>query len=171
MATVNAVIGIAMLAGSLAASALPAPKSRVRLICNTLFLSMSTENFFLAFGDSVPVWCLGAILGWVWVPIMNANMDVLFRSYIPVTMQGRVYSARNTLQFFTIPVGYFLGGILVDKVFEPYMAAQLPDSFWVSLFGSGKGSGAAMFFLMIGVLGVVTCLIFRKDKHIWKLEE
>ena len=171
LATVNAVIGIAMLAGSLAASALPAPKSRVRLICNTLFLSMSTENFFLAFGDSVPVWCLGAILGWVWVPIMNANMDVLFRSYIPVTMQGRVYSARNTLQFFTIPVGYFLGGILVDKVFEPYMAAQLPDSFWISLFGSGKGSGAAMFFLMIGVLGVVTCLIFRKDKHIWKLEE
>lgn len=171
LATVNAVIGIAMLAGSLAASALPAPKSRVRLICNTLFLSMSTENFFLAFGDSVPVWCLGAILGWVWVPIMNANMDVLFRSYIPVTMQGRVYSARNTLQFFTIPIGYFLGGILVDKVFEPYMAAQLPDGFWVSLFGSGKGSGAAMFFLMIGVLGVVTCLIFRKDKHIWKLEE
>lgn len=171
LATVNAVIGIAMLAGSLAASALPAPKSRVRLICNTLFLSMSTENFFLAFGDTVPVWCLGAILGWVWVPIMNANMDVLFRSYIPVTMQGRVYSARNTLQFFTIPIGYFLGGVLVDKVFEPYMAAQLPDSFWVSLFGSGKGSGAAMFFLMIGVLGVVTCLIFRKDKHIWKLEQ
>lgn len=171
LATVNAVIGIAMLAGSLAASALPAPKSRVRLICNTLFLSMSTENFFLAFGDTVPVWCLGAILGWVWVPIMNANMDVLFRSYIPVTMQGRVYSARNTLQFFTIPIGFFLGGILVDKVFEPYMATQLPDSFWVVLFGSGKGSGAAMFFLMIGVLGVVTCLIFRKDKHIWKLEE
>ena len=171
LATVNAVIGIAMLVGSLAASVLPAPKSRVRLICNTLFLSMSTENFFLAFGDSVPVWCLGAILSWVWIPIMNANMDVLFRSYIPVTMQGRVYSARNTLQFFTIPIGYFLGGILVDKVFEPYMAAQLPDGFWVSLFGSGKGSGAAMFFLMIGVLGVVTCLIFRKDKHIWKLEE
>lgn len=130
LAIVNASVGIAMLVGSLAASVLPEPKSRVRIICNTLFLSMSTENFFLAFGSSVPVWCLGAILGWIWVPIMNANMDVLFRSYIPVAMQGRVYSSRNTLQFFTIPVGYLFGGVLVDKVFEPFMAMQQPDSLW-----------------------------------------
>lgn len=171
LAIVNASVGIAMLVGSLAASVLPEPKSRVRIICNTLFLSMSTENFFLAFGSSVPVWCLGAILGWIWVPIMNANMDVLFRSYIPVAMQGRVYSTRNTLQFFTIPVGYLLGGVLVDKVFEPFMAMQQPDSLWLAAFGSGKGSGAAMFFMIIGILGIVTCLIFRKDRYIWKLEE
>lgn len=171
LAIVNASVGIAMLAGSLAASVLPAPKSRVRVICNTLFLSMSTENFILAFGNSVPVWCLGAILGWIWVPIMNANMDTLFRSYIPVTMQGRVYSARNTLQFSTIPIGYFLGGILVDKVFEPFMALQAEDSLWITFFGSGKGSGAAMFFMIIGLLGVMTCLVFRRDKEIWKLEE
>ena len=99
---------------------------------------MSTENFFLAFGSSVPVWCLGAILGWIWVPIMNANMDVLFRSYIPVAMQGRVYSTRNTLQFFTIPVGYLFGGVLVDKVFEPFMAMQQPDSLWLTAFGNWK---------------------------------
>ena len=171
LAIVNASVGIAMLVGSLAASVLPEPKSRVRISCNTLFLSMSTENFFLAFGSSVPVWCLGAILGWIWVPIMNANMDVLFRSYIPVAMQGRVYSTRNTLQFFTIPVGYLFGGVLVDKVFEPFMAMQQPDSLWLTAFGSGKGSGAAMFFMIIGILGVVTCLIFRNDSHIWKLEE
>ena len=171
LAIVNMSAGLAMLAGSLAASALPAPTSRVRTICNTLFLSMSTENFFLAFGNSVPVWCLGAVLGWIWVPIMNANMETLFRSYIPVTMQGRVYSARNTLQFFTIPIGYFLGGVLVDSVFEPFMAMQGDDSPWIALFGSGKGSGAAMFFMIIGLLGVVTCLVFRRDKEIWKLEE
>ncbi|MFR8517021.1 MAG: MFS transporter, partial [Emergencia timonensis] len=82
-----------------------------------------------------------------------------------------VYSSRNTLQFFTIPVGYLFGGVLVDKVFEPFMAMQQPDSLWLTAFGSGKGSGAAMFFMIIGILGVVTCLIFRNDSHIWKLEE
>ncbi len=46
MGTVNAVTGIAMLVGSAAASLMPTPKSRVRMICNTLLLSMSTENFF-----------------------------------------------------------------------------------------------------------------------------
>ena len=168
---VNAFSGIAMLAGSVAVSVMPAPKSRVRVICNTLLVSMSTENFLLALGSSVPVWCIGSILGWISIPMMNANMDVLFRSYIPITMQGRVYSARNTLQFFTIPLGYFAGGILVDRVFEPFMAGMLPGSIWSGLFGEGKGSGAALLFMIIGVIGVLTCLIFRKDRHIWKLEE
>lgn len=167
---VNAMSGIAMLAGSLIASAAPEPRSRVRVICNTLLFSMSTENFILAFGRSVPVWSIGALCGWLGIPVMNANMDVLLRSYIPVHLQGRVYSARNTLQFFTIPIGYLLGGILVDRVFEPLMAAQAGGSIWIRLLGSGKGSGAALLFLVIGFIGMATCLLFRRDKHIWSLE-
>lgn len=167
---VNAVTGIALLVGSIIASIWPAPKSRVRIICNTLLISMSTENFFLAFGQSVPMWCIGAALGWSCIPLMNANMDVLFRTHIPVAMQGRVFSSRNTLQFFTIPIGYFLGGILVDKVFEPFMAAQAPGSFLTTIFGAEKGAGAALLFLFLAIIGVLTCLVFRKDPHIWKLE-
>lgn len=167
---VNMFSGIAMLIGSIVITLIPAPKSRVRVICNTLLLSMSTENFFLAFGKSLPVWCIGAVLGWISIPIMNANMDVLLRNYIPINIQGRVYSARNALQFFTIPLGYTLGGILVDTVFEPFMEKQSSISIFTYLFGSGKGSGAAMFFLILGFLGVATCLIFRNHSNIWDLE-
>lgn len=168
---VNTVTGIATMLGSILVTALPPPKSRVRVICNSLLFAMSTENFILAFGRSIPVWCLGAILGWVFIPVMGANMDVLFRTKIPIEMQGRVYSARNTLQFFTIPLGYLCGGILVDRVFEPFMAMQPMDSLWVVLFGSGKGSGAAMLFLVIGIFGALSCLPFRADRNIWRLEE
>lgn len=168
---VNTVTGSAMLVGSIVASILPAPKSRVRVICNALLLSMSTENFFLAFGNTVPIWCVGAILGWIAIPIMGTNMDVLLRSYIPIDIQGRVYSVRNTLQFFTIPIGYFLGGILVDKVFEPFMLYQPSSGFLTTIFGTGKGSGAALLFFILGILGVLTCIIFRRNIHIWKLEK
>jgi MFS family permease len=168
---VTMVEGIATLAGSLIVSLLPSPKSRVRVICNTLLFSMSTENFFLAFGNSVPLWCIGGVLGWIVIPAMGANMDVLFRNHIPIEMQGRVYSARNTLQFFTIPIGYFLGGFLVDKIFEPLMKVQRPDSLLPVLFGSGKGSGAAFLFLIIAFAGIMVCLIFRRDRHIWQLEK
>lgn len=168
---VNTMIGIAMLIGSIMVSILPSPKNRVRVICNTLLISMSTENFFLAFGKTVPIWCIGAILAWIPIPIMNANMDVLFRNYIPIELQGRVYSIRNTLQFFTIPIGYFLGGILVDYIFEPFMMLQKPDSLLLTIFGSGKGSGAAFLFFILGFIGVITCLLFRKDAYIWKLEK
>lgn len=170
LGTVNTFTGIATVLGSIIVSVVPAPKSRVRVICNTLLFSMSTENFILALGRSAPVWCLGAVLGWICIPVMSANLDVILRSHIPVEMQGRVYSARNTLQFFTIPVGYLLGGILVDRVFEPFMAVYAERSLLGTLFGTGKGSGAALLFLFIGVLGVMTCLLFRKDQNLWRLE-
>ena len=101
---------------------------------------------------------------------MNANLDALVRGRVPVELQGRVYAARNTLQFFTIPLGYLLGGLLVDRAFEPLAARMGPGSLWALLFGLGKGSGAAGLFLVLGFLGVLTCLIFRRDRHIWLLE-
>ena len=165
------VTGLANLAGSLLATFLPEPKSRVRVICNSLLLSMSTENLLLALGRSAPVWYIGAVLGWLCIPIMNANLNALMRLRIPVDMQGRVYAARNTLQFFTIPVGYLLGGWLVDLVCEPLMAGLPDGAFLMSLLGSGKGNGAALVFLGIAFAGVLVCLVFRRDRHLWALED
>ena len=112
---------------------------------------------------------MGAVLGWLFIPLMNANLDVIFRSSIPVEMQGRVYACRNTLQFFTIPIGLLLGGALVDEVLEPLMRGQPAGGLLASLFGGGKGSGAAMLFSLLGVVGVAVCLIFnaRLRRYQW----
>ncbi len=158
---VNTCVGIATLAGSVLVTFLPVPKNRVRVISLTLLLSMSSENFLLAFGKTPLVWCAGAVIGWLFIPLMNANLDVIFRSSIPLEMQGRVYSCRNTLQFFTIPIGFLTGGLLVDKVFEPLMEAQPAGALLASLFGEAKGSGAAMLFFIIGIVGVIVCLFFN----------
>lgn len=48
----------------------------------------------------------------------------------------------------------------MDQVFEPFMDGQLPDSPLIAVFGAGKGSGAAMLFCVIGIIGVAICLIF-----------
>ncbi|MCI8301719.1 MAG: MFS transporter [Oscillospiraceae bacterium] len=168
---VEAVTGLASLAGSLLASALPEPRSRVRVICNSLLVSMSTENLLLALGRGPVVWCCGAVLGWLLIPVMNTNMNALLRLRIPVEMQSRVYAARNTLQFFTIPVGYLLGGALVDRFFEPLMASLPEGALLRTLLGSGKGTGAAALFLVIAGAGVLVCLAFRRDRRLWELEE
>jgi len=158
---VNSCVGVATLLGSVIATCFPKPKSRIKVICNCLLLSMSTENFLLALGNHPVIWCSGAVLGWILIPLMGANYDVLFRSNVPKEMQGRVYSVRNTLQFFTIPVGYFLGGFLVDEVFEPFMAST-ESSLLTNLFGIGKGSGAAMLFFVMGIAGTLSCVLFRR---------
>lgn len=166
---VNGCTGAASLLGSVAATFLPEPKSRIRVICGCLMFSMSTENFLLAFGKYTAVWCTGAVLGWLAIPLMNANYDVIFRKSVPKEIQGRIYSVRNTLQFFTIPLGYFLGGLLTDKVFEPFMK-NTENRALTFLFGSGKGSGAALLFFAIGMAGVIVCLIFSKAKALNELD-
>lgn len=159
---VTSCAGVATLMGSLVVAMLPAPKNRVRVIYITMLISLGTENFLLAFARSPFLWCLGQVIGWILVPVMNANLDVILRSTIPINMQGRVYSCRNTLQFFTIPVGFFMGGFMVDEICEPIMGAAPSGSPLTWLFGSGKGSGAAMVFLILGVMGVLICLGFGR---------
>lgn len=151
LGVVNTVIGVTTLAGSILASFVKVPKSRVRVICNCLLFSMSFENFLLALGRTQFIWCVGGFLGWIFIPLMSTNLDAIMRLYVPEKMQGRVYSVRNSFQFFTIPIGYFLGGFLVDRVFEPLMSRQSQDSILVALFGYGKGSGAAFLFFVIAL--------------------
>ena len=110
------------------------------------------------------------MLGWLFIPLMSANYEVLLRTNVPKEMLGRVYSARNTLQFFTIPIGYFLSGVLVDEVFEPLMEKAPQGSLLTVVFGEGKGSGAAFLYFVIGIAGVAVCLFFQRIKALRELD-
>ena len=154
--------GAAMLIGSLIVSVIPKPKDRVKVVYLTMLFSLGTENFLLAFSREPFVWCFGQIIGWILVPIMSANLDVILRSTIPVELQGRVYACRNTLQFFTIPIGLFLGGFMVDNVCEPFMSVFGDLSILKTLFGIGKGSGAALMMFILGVSGSIICITTGK---------
>jgi MFS family permease len=150
--------GIAMVLGSMLTTVMPKPKNRVRVIYLTMLFSLGTENFLLAFSRNPVLWCFGQIVGWMLVPVMSASQNVIMRNTIPVELQGRVYACRNTLQFFTIPIGLALGGFMVDNVCEPLMAAAASNGLLVALFGNGKGSGAALMMFILGIAGVVLCL-------------
>lgn len=162
LGVVTSCAGLAMVLGSLIVSALPRPSDRVQVVYRTMLFSMSTENFVLALTRNPVIWCFAQGLGWVVVPIMSANLDVILRSSIPVELQGRVYACRNTLQFFTIPIGLFLGGFLVDSVCEPLLAAHCDSALLTTLFGHGKGSGAAMVMFLLGLTGCLFCLLAGK---------
>lgn len=170
LGAVNSCVGIATLMGSIIVTFMSEPKNRVKVICGCLFFSMSTENFMLAFGENPVVWCAGALCGWIFIPLMNANMDVIFRTHIPADMQGRIYSVRNTLQFFTIPLGYFLGGLLLDNVFEPLVSGASENFFIRNFFGTEKGDGASLLFFVIGIAGVAVCFVFSRNRHIRKMK-
>ena len=160
LGVVTACAGIAMTLGSLMVAKMPTPKNRMRVVYVSMLISMGTENFMLAFCREPWLWCLGQVIGWILVPVMSANYDVIFRSTVPTELQGRVYACRNTLQFFTIPIGLFLGGFMVDEIFEPFMMRYGNSESLTALFGSGKGSGAAVVMFALGLAGTIHCLIW-----------
>lgn len=86
-------------------------------------------------------------------------------------LYGRVYACRNTLQFFTIPIGLFLGGLFVDRICEPFMASKSDSTFWTLLFGTGKGAGAALMMGVLGVTGVVLCITSGQIMKRYKYSE
>ena len=106
-------------------------------------------------------------------------MTVILRNTIPAELQGRVYACRNTLQYFTIPIGLALGGAMVDHVCEPFMeylrsrqmmSSLPPDRNWYGilfkLFGTGKGSGASLMMFLLGIAGILLCVLYgRKLKQ------
>ncbi len=164
--------GIAMIIGSLIVSALPKPKDRVKVVYLTMLFSLGIENFLLAFSREPVLWCAGQIIGWVLVPVMSVNLEVILRNSIPVELQGRVYACRNTFQFFTIPIGLFLGGFMVDNICEPLMLAYGDLPILKTLFGVGKGSGAALMMFILGVCGSLICIITgRKLKRYQYIEK
>ena len=159
LGVVTSCSGIAMVLGSLLVTVMPRPKDRVRVIYLTMLFSLGIENFLLAFSRSPVVWCIGQVIGWILVPVMSANQNVIMRNVVPVELQGRVYACRNTLQFFTIPIGLALGGFLVDEIFEPFMERQGANTLYTLAFGSGKGSGAALVLFVPGIAGTILCLV------------
>lgn len=163
--------GIAMVLGSLLVTIMKKPRDRVRVIYQTMLFSLGIENFVLALTRNPIWWCAGQVVGWILVPVMSANENVIIRNSVPVDLQGRVYACRNTLQFFTIPIGLALGGFLVDEICEPFMAVQPSSSLPSLLFGSGKGSGAALVMFVLGISGSLFCLTYGRVLKRYRYEE
>jgi hypothetical protein len=87
---------------------------------------------------------------------MNVNEETLMREKVPPEMQGRVFSAKSTLQNFTIPPALLLGGLLADTVFEPFMMTDSPAQQVLSgFFGTGKGAGIGLMFFIVGTAGML----------------
>ena len=164
---VQSAVASGLLAGSLAVSFMKPARNKTALVFITCALVFS-GNVVQSLTLSPSVWCIAAFGSYAMAVVMNANLTAIMREKVPLQMQGRVFSAKDTLQNCTIPLGLFLGGVLADHAFEPFMAGDLPVQGALSqLFGAGNGSGIALMFFCVGILGVAISLS-RLRKPVYK---
>ena len=151
---VESFTAMGVLAGSLLAATIKPPKSRTRLIFIAIGLVFA-GNIIQSLTSRPWLWCAAALGSYLMAAVMNVNLDILMRERVPTEMQGRVFSAKSTLQNFTIPPALLLGGLLADTVFEPFMGTDSAIQRMLSgFFGTGKGSGIGMMFFIVGIAGM-----------------
>lgn len=164
---VQSAVALGLLAGSLMVTTMKPATNKPRVVFVTtafIFAGNVAQSLTL-----LPlVWCIAAFMSYMAAAVMNANLTAIMREQIPPEMQGRVFSAKDTLQNCTIPLGLFLGGVLADYAVEPFMAADSPAQEVLSrFFGSGSGSGIAVMFFFVGIFGI-TISLSRLRKPIYK---
>lgn len=169
---VSGIIGLGGVVGGLIVSSVHLPDNKVRMICFSAGLSFLFGDLLMAFGRNAIVWSVAAVAASVPIPFFMAGQNVVLYKTVPASMQGRVFSARNALQYFTIPIGTLMGGVLADYVFEPLIkggscAAQILSI----IVGLGNGSGMAVMFLCTGVCGFITCMLLYRNKEIRGLQQ
>ncbi len=163
---VSSAISIAGLVGSILVSRMPAPKKRITLILNIMTFSFLFCNGLLGIGRNYYIWTLALFGGNVLIPFLTANVEYIMRTNIPIELQGRVFAARNTLQYTSIPIGNLLGGILADDVFIPYIRTAGLKPVWKVLVGTGDGAGLGLLYICFAAIGALGTCFFRMNRNL-----
>ena len=169
---VTSMIGIAGLVGSMILKFFPKFKNYSVLLTNIMIFSFGICNFSLGIGKNYIIWVVGIFLGNILVPLLLANVDYLTRVRIPIELQGKVFSARNTIQYLFLPIGIFLSGFLNDFVFYPIIKDNSLLLENLSFLGENSQEiSVALLYIFIGFLGIIGSIIFRNNKNFKNLNK
>jgi len=151
--TVQTAGAIGAVVGGIAMSAWGGFKRRIHGVLASWIWFGVFSACLVGTGFGLPVWVAGAALGELVIPLMNGSNQAIWQAKVAPDLQGRVFSSRRLIAWFTNPVSPIIGGTMADFVLEPAMRAGgfLPDTFgW--LVGTGPGSGMGLLMLICGVL-------------------
>lgn len=101
----------------------------------------------------LPIWITGIIVTSLVGPLVNASNQAIWQAKVAPDVQGRVFSARRLIAWFTNPISPIIAGTLADFVLEPQMrvTSSLSQTFgWLVGIGPGAGMGLIIFFCGFG---------------------
>lgn len=168
-------VSSAIAAGCVAASLLlmlkRQPRKKIPVMFAGSFLCLTGITLF-GMGRNVSWWCAVAFFGCFGSPIYGTYRTAILREKVPIEMHGRIFSLEGMITQILAPVGYLVGAVLADHVFEPFMAAEgRLQNVFARFVGRGPGAGIGLLFVIAGLTGICLLLILFSSRRIRALDE
>ncbi len=157
--TVETAGAIGGLAGGIIISAWGGFKRRVHGVLLGWIIS-GIGMAIVGLSGGLPFWISGMIIMALVSSLINSSNQAIWQAKVAPDVQGRVFSARRLIAWFTNPISPIIAGTMADFVLEPQMrvtSSTLSGIFgW--LVGTGPGAGMGLLLVICGVFGALAGL-------------
>jgi hypothetical protein len=150
--TLQSIMAFGGLAGGIIMSAWGGFKRRVHGVLLGWIMTSIFGMSLLGIGRGLVIWAVAAVFVTVPSALINASNQAIWQAKVAPDLQGRVFSARRLIAWFTQPIAPLIAGALADYVLEPRMldGGGLTGMFgW--LVGTGPGAGMGLLFVFTGL--------------------
>jgi DHA3 family macrolide efflux protein-like MFS transporter len=159
LGSVNSAAAIGGVVGGLIMSAWGGFKKRTHGVLGG-WMVVGLLSAFFGFGTGLAWWIPFIVAHEIVGPLINTSNQSIWQAKVAPDLQGRVFTARRLIAWFTNPVSPLIAGLLADRWLEPAMtsgAGALARTFapWV---GTGPGSGMALIFILCGLASALAGL-------------
>jgi len=158
--TVNSAAAIGGVAGGLIMSAWGGFKKRTHgVLAGWILAGVFTALF--GFGTGIAFWIPFIIAQAIVSPLINTSNQSIWQAKVAPDIQGRVFSARRLIAWFTQPIAPIIAGVLADKWLEPSMTSGVTNlaATFNSWVGTGPGSGMSLLLIFCGMGAALVGLV------------
>lgn len=167
---VSAIAAAGSLLSSFIVSVTKQPKKKLSIMFAGSIMCLCGIMLF-GIGRNLIWWSIVVFLGCFGTPIYQTYQTTILREKVPVFMQGRIFSLQGMITSSLSPLGCFIGAVLADYVFEPFMQSTgVLQSVLSKIVGNGKGAGMGLMFVLAGIIGIIIIIFFRNSHNIKELE-
>jgi hypothetical protein len=150
--SIQSAMAVGGLAGGIIMSAWGGFKRRVHgVLLGWIFTSFFGMSL-MGVGQGLAIWIPTGVMMTIFGALINASNQAIWQAKVAPDVQGRVFSSRRLIAWFTQPIAPLIAGSLADYVMEPAMSSQTAlAGIFGGLVGTGPGSGMGLLFVFCGV--------------------
>jgi MFS transporter, DHA3 family, macrolide efflux protein len=159
LGTVNSIGAAGGVIGGLLMSAWGGTKKKVHGVLIGWALTGIFGAMLMGLGQNAIIWAAAAFCGDLLGPWINGSNQAIWQAKVAPDVQGRVFSIRRLIAWFSTPLAALIAGPLADKVMEPAMqegGALVPV--FGGLVGTGPGAGMSVIFIFCGLVATLVGL-------------